>query len=138
MNSTSEITVRYAETDQMGIAHHSVYPVWFEVARTDFIKKVGMTYSDMEKAGVLLPLLEVHNIFRLPARYEDHLTVQVEISRLTPSKVEFSYIIYKEDEAKPIHTGSTLHAFVTKDMRPMDMRKHFPEIYQMFLRIFEN
>ena len=54
MHSRSYITVRYAETDKMGIAHHSNYPVWFEVGRTDFIKMFGSTYSDMEKAGLML------------------------------------------------------------------------------------
>lgn len=53
---TSKIVVRYAETDQMGIAHHSNYPVWFEVARTDFIKASGISYTDVEKAGIITPL----------------------------------------------------------------------------------
>ena len=56
MHSRSYITVRYAETDKMGIAHHSNYPVWFEVGRTDFIKMFGSTYSDMEKAGLIAQL----------------------------------------------------------------------------------
>ena len=59
MKSESKIVARYAETDQMGIVHHSVYPVWYEVARTDFIKQVGMTYTQMEQIGIMLPLVEL-------------------------------------------------------------------------------
>ena len=56
--SETHLTVRYAETDMMGIVHHSRYYPWFEVARTDFIKKIGMSYTEMEKMGIMLPLTE--------------------------------------------------------------------------------
>lgn len=69
MKSRSRIIVRYAETDQMGVVHHAVYPVWYEVARTDFIKQVGMTYSQMEQMGIMLPLIELQCRYLLPAHY---------------------------------------------------------------------
>ena len=56
--SQTRLTVRYAETDMMGVVHHSRYYPWFEQARTDFIKETGLTYSDMERMGILLPLIE--------------------------------------------------------------------------------
>ena len=59
MITKSFVTARYAETDQMGVIHHSVYAVWYELARTDFIKKVGISYSQMEEMGILLPLSEL-------------------------------------------------------------------------------
>lgn len=59
MISRSKIKVRYAETDQMGIAHHSNYPIWYEVARTDLMKKMGMTYTQIEEQGLIVPLLEL-------------------------------------------------------------------------------
>lgn len=68
---TSKIVVRYAETDQMGIAHHSNYPVWFEVARTDFIKASGISYSDVEKAGIITPLTGLTVRYKQAAFYED-------------------------------------------------------------------
>ena len=82
MKTQSNIVVRYAETDQMGIAHHSVYAVWYEVARSDFIKQIGMTYSEMEKEGVMTPVVELTSKYRLPACYEDELTIEVSIGRL--------------------------------------------------------
>ena len=71
----SHVCVRYAETDQMGVVHHAVYPIWFELARTDFIKVIGLTYSQMEQAGILLPVAELTARYRIPAKYEDELTV---------------------------------------------------------------
>ena len=75
MISKSTIVVRYAETDQMGIAHHSEYPVWYEVARTNLIKCIGLTYTQMEQMGVMLPLSELTCRYKGAARYEDVLTV---------------------------------------------------------------
>lgn len=129
MTSESKIVVRYSETDQMGIVHHSVYPIWYEVARTDYVKLVGMTYSDMENAGVMMPLLELKCKYRSAAHYEDELTVQVKISMLTPVRIEFEYAIYKSKQQKPIHTGSTLHVWVNKNMRPINLKKFNPDIY---------
>ncbi len=57
--SESHITVRYAETDQMGVVHHAVYPVWFELARTDFMKQIGVSYAQIESLGVMLPVTDI-------------------------------------------------------------------------------
>lgn len=130
--SESRITVRYAETDQMGIAHHSVYPVWYEVARTDFIKRLEMTYSEMERRGVMLPLIGLSCHYRGVAKYEDELCVRVRVSLLSVSRIEFSYAIYRVGEEKPINTGTTLHGWVDSGtFRPMNLKKKHPEIYDL-------
>jgi acyl-CoA thioester hydrolase len=129
MTSFSNIVVRYAETDQMGIAHHAVYPIWYEVARTDFVKLVGMSYTDMENAGVMMPLIDLKCKYSGAAHYEDKLTVHVKISVLTPVRIEFEYTIYKNGEQKPINTGSTMHAWVNKNMRPINLKKYNSGIY---------
>lgn len=131
MISTSKINVRYAETDQMGIAHHSVYAVWYEAARTDFCKEAGMPYSKMEEAGVMTPLTELHCKYIKPAFYDDELIIKTKISKLTPVRVEFFYEVYKKDETSPINTGTTVHALVGKDMRPINTKKLHPEIYSV-------
>ena len=95
MISQTKITVRYAETDQMGIVHHSVYPIWYEAARTEAIKKIGMTYSTLEKNGVMIPLVELNCRYIFPAEYEDVLTINVEIAKLTPARIVFNYQIFK-------------------------------------------
>lgn len=128
MYSESKVVVRYAETDKMGIVHHSVYPIWYELARTDFIKMIGMTYSDLEALGIMLPLVELNCKYIKPADYEDVLTIRVSISKLTPARIEFSYEVYKEDIL--INTGTTVHGWVGKDLRPTNMKKNFPDIYE--------
>ena len=116
MVSKTKIIARYAETDQMGIIHHSVYPVWYEAARTDFIKQAGMTYSEMEQAGVMLPLLELGCTYKSSAYYEDELTICTRVTKLTPSRIEFGYEVYRK------------HAWTTTSLKPINMKKHFPEI----------
>lgn len=131
MISKTQLTVRYAETDQMGIVHHSNYPIWYEAGRTDFIKGLGMTYSQVEEQGVLLPLLELHCKYIKAARYEDEIIVETWVSRLTTVKIEFSYRVYRKQDGVLLNTGSTVHGMVTKELRPIHMKKEKPELYAM-------
>lgn len=126
--SESNVIVRYAETDKMGIVHHSVYPIWYELARTDFIKLVGMTYSEMEASGVKTPLVELQSHYLKPADYEDELTIRVYIGKLTPVRVQFNYEVYKKDVL--INTGYTIHAWVGNDLKPVNMKKHYLAMYE--------
>lgn len=130
MVSKSKIQVRYAETDKMGIVHHSVYPVWYEVGRTEFLRKIGLSYSEMEKMGILTPLVELSCKYFEPADYEDELIVKTKIGKMTPARIVIEYEVYKEGKEKPINVGSTTHALVGKDLRPINMKKRFPEIYE--------
>lgn len=136
MKSRSNIVVRYAETDQMGVVHHAVYPVWYEVARTDFIKQVGMTYSQMEEMGIMLPLIDLQCKYLLPAHYEDELFVEVSIAELTRVKIVFCYEVYHSD-GRLLNRGSTTHAWTNKELRPISLKKHFPEVYSLVQRAKE-
>lgn len=137
MISKSKITVRYAETDQMGIAHHSNYPIWYEVARTDLIKKIGMSYTEMENQGVSVPLIELQCKYIAAAFYEDELTIEAKVSNVTPVKLEFEYKIYKDGSIKPINTGRTIHALVNKDLRPVNVKKNYPDLYEKLTAAIE-
>ena len=95
MITKSFVTARYAETDQMGVIHHSVYAVWYELARTDFIKKVGISYSKMEEMGILLPLSELTCKYHQATLYEYEITIETRILALTPSRIQFGYTVYK-------------------------------------------
>lgn len=121
METQSIIRVRYSETDMMGIVHHSRYYPWFEIGRTDFIRQIGMSYSEMEKQGILLPLIETHAKYILPLRYDDELRLITRLSKLGAACCEFSYEIYKGDEL--CCTGRTLHAITDKDIRPYNLKK---------------
>lgn len=136
MITSSEIIVRYQETDQMGIVHHSVYPVWYEVARTDFCKEMGLCYLEMEQMGIMTPIYEVHSHYKSPARYDDVLTVQARVKRLTAYRIEFYYEIYKENQL--IHYGETVHVWVDGDeFKPLNLKKRFPEVYTMLEQTIE-
>lgn len=135
MISQTKIIVRYAETDQMGIVHHSVYPIWYEAARTEAIKKIGMTYSTLEKNGIMTPLVELNSKYIFPAEYEDILTIQVDIAKLTPARIVFDYQVYKEGLEKPINTGSTSHAWVGRDLKPINLKKQYPEIFEKMVQL---
>ena len=134
MHSKSYITVRYAETDQMGIAHHSVYPVWYEIGRTDFVKMFDMTYSEMEKSGILLPVLNLNCHFGKPAYYEDRLIVRTWCIHMSAARMEFSYSlkrILNDDSEEELGYGATEHAVVdAKTFRPCNIKKRLPELYE--------
>ena len=130
MISKSIVQVRYAETDKMGIVHHSVYPIWYELARTDLSKLAGFPYSKMEEEGLMLPLIEVNCKYYSPAYYDDELVVTATVSKLTPVRIVFYYEVFRKDQEKPINTGYTVHAIVNKDMRPVNTKKLFPKIYK--------
>jgi len=131
MASFSEITVRYAETDCMGVVHHAVYPIWFEIARTDYIKSVGMSYSDMEKSGVMLPVTGISCRYHLPAKYDDTLIVKATVSRFTPARIEFYYCVTRKGEEQILCEGTSSHGFVdAESFRPLNFKKTMPELYE--------
>ena len=137
MISKSIVNVRYAETDKMGIVHHSVYPIWYELARTDLSKLAGFPYSKMEEEGLMTPLIELNCKYYSPAYYDDELVVTSTVSKLTPARVVFYYEVFRENQEKPINTGYTVHAIVNKEMKPINTKKFFPEIYNAMEKMTE-
>lgn len=134
MHSRTKITVRYAETDQMGIVHHSNYPIWYEAGRTDFIKMFGTSYSEMEKAGVMTPLRNLHCHFKLPAGYDDELIVRTWCTAISAARIEFSYTVKKiNDDGSEIEIGygSTEHGFVdSATFKPCNAKKRLPMLFE--------
>ena len=135
MISKSIVNVRYAETDKMGIVHHSVYPIWYELARTDLSKLAGFPYSKMEEEGLMTPLVELNCKYYSPAYYDDELIVTATVSKLTPARIVFYYEVFRKDQKNPINTGYTIHAIVNKDMKPVNTKKLFPKIYEAMEKI---
>ncbi len=126
----TRLIVRYAETDRMGIVHHSNYPVWFEAGRTEFIKKWGYTYSDIEEKGLMLPLLELKAKYISPAIYEDIIVVRTSVKDFSKTKLIFYYEVYKEENLnKPITTGETMHVWTNTNLKPINLSKVDPELY---------
>lgn len=95
--SETQLRVRYAETDQMGVVYHSHYFQYFEVARAESIRQLGFTYADMEKMGVIMPVIEVQCRYIRPAVYDDLLTIKLILKELPlHHKIEFYQEVYNE------------------------------------------
>jgi acyl-CoA thioester hydrolase len=127
--SQLQLTVRYAETDQMGVVHHSNYAVWFEAGRTEYIRSLGMPYSRMEEEGAKLPLLELKCSFKGFARYEDEILIKTYIKEYTGTRLLFHYDVYKAGNDRPITEGETLHVWTNAELKPVNLKKYRPDIY---------
>lgn len=126
----TKIKVRYAETDQMGVVHHSRYYPWFEVGRTELFAKGGKTYGDMEKSGVMMPLVETRCRYIIPAKYEDELTVVTKIKSLSGVKIEFEYDVIRDSDNVRLAIGYTLMAFTDLEFKPVNLKKKSPDFWE--------
>ena len=111
-----QIRVRYYETDCMGIVHHSNYIRYYEVARTEMLREFGTNYRQMERDGVMLPVLDVHSSYGAPAYDDDLLTVRVTLAELPKVRMRFDFEIYRENGER-INTGSVTLAFMNSATR---------------------
>jgi acyl-CoA thioester hydrolase len=103
-----ELRVRYAETDKMGVVYHSHYLVWCEIGRTDHIRKRGMSYRDMEAAGVTLAVAEASVRYHAPARYDDLVRVRTTMPDVTSRTVTFDYLVENADSGERLATARTV------------------------------
>jgi acyl-CoA thioester hydrolase len=95
--SETQIRVRYAETDQMGVVYHGNFFLYFEVARAESIRQLGFTYVEMEKMGIIMPIIDVHCRYLRPALYDDLLTIKTSLKELPlQHKVEYHHEVYNE------------------------------------------
>ena len=112
MNSDKiQFRVRYGETDQMGFAYYGNYAQYFEMGRTEWMRKLGITYKKMEENGIMLPVMSLNINYLKPAKYDDLLTLITTLIKIPSVKIEFSYEIYNE-EKELLTTGKTTLVFV--------------------------
>lgn len=117
----TQLRVRYAETDQMGYVYYGNYAAYYEVARVECIRSLGFSYKALEEMGVMLPVLELHTYYLLPARYDELLTIKVTIPKLPTLKILFTYEIVDE-AGKLVNRGETTLVFINmKTGKPMRM-----------------
>lgn len=115
---TITFRVRYAETDQCGIAHHSVYPVWFEMGRVELLRSSGITHREMEQKGMFFPVVDLHIRYHQPARYDDELELETTRTDITPVTVEHSYRLSRRSDPELLAEGSTILACTNTKGRP--------------------
>ena len=107
----AKIRVNYKDTDQMGIVHHSNYIVYYEMARVEALREWGMPYSEMEKSGIISPILEVGSKYILPAHFDEVLTVRVIVEEMPMVRLKVRYELFNEAGAL-INTGHTWLGFL--------------------------
>lgn len=115
--SRSQIHVRYAETDMMGIVYHGNYLTWFEVGRTQLLRECGVVYRDLEAQGYLLPVVEVGAKYLRPALYDDDITVITTLAEKPLLRIRLDYEVKRGDEL--LVTGFTVHGFINKNGEPV-------------------
>ena len=127
-----QVRVRYAETDQMGYVYYGNYATYYEVARVEALRKLGLSYKELEANGVMMPVLENRSKFILPGKYDELLTVKVTIPKMPAVKIIFQYDIYNESE-QLIHEGETTLAFINmKSGRPVRMPEEMQKLLSSF------
>ena len=123
----TEIRVRYAETDKMGIVHHSNYLIWFEAGRSDLCRTRGFSYKEMEEQdNALMVVAESYVRYKSPAFYEDVLTVRTKVAEVRSRSIRFIYEIVRDDDSALLAEGETLH-LVTDENKKV---KLIPDIYK--------
>jgi acyl-CoA thioester hydrolase len=117
IQSRSQIVVRYAETDMMGIVYHGSYLPWFEIGRTTLLREQGLPYRELEAEGFRLPVLEVTARYIRPALYDDTLTLVTSLREKPTLRIHLEYELFNNDVL--LATGKTLHAFIDRQGRPI-------------------
>ena len=115
----TQVRVRYAETDQMGVVYHSNYIIYFEIGRTEAMRQIGITYAELERRGFALAVIESHARHTGSARYDELLTVRTWLREVTKTRLRFEYRVSREDSV--LATGHTVLAFLdlNNNMRPV-------------------
>jgi acyl-CoA thioester hydrolase len=126
LETVSEVRVRYAETDQMGVVYHANYLVWCEIGRTDFIRALGTPYAQLEREGVLLAVSDVTMRFHASARYDDPIRILTRLIEVRSRAMTFDYRIERGDTATALVSARTTLVSMSRDNRlvalPADVR----------------
>jgi acyl-CoA thioester hydrolase len=135
MPVTTELRVRYAETDQMHVVYYANYLVWFEIGRVEVLRTLGLSYRDMEvEHGCILPVVEATCRYRSPALYDDEILIETRPTLLRGPVIKFGYRILRKatdgEEPKLLAEGETVHVVCDPQMK----RKHLPHQYEDALR----
>jgi acyl-CoA thioester hydrolase len=120
-----EIRVRYAETDQMGVAYHANYLIWFEVGRSEFCRERGFSYSEMEAKGYKLVVTDVHCRYRNAARYDETIVIRTWLKEMNRRMITFKYQIFRPEKKEVIAEGETRHLSLDSNGKPKILSEEF-------------
>ncbi|MBP5366229.1 MAG: acyl-CoA thioesterase [Bacteroidales bacterium] len=132
LKTKTSLRVRYSETDKMGVVYHANYAQYFEVARTEMFREIGLAYSDMEANGIMLPLVDLYCRYHKPAYYDDNLTIEVTVEEMPSVKIKFNYKIYNE-KGDLLTDGYTTLVFIDmKTNRPTRMPEYIKQVVEKY------
>lgn len=114
-----EYRVRYQDTDKMGISYYANYFIWFEAARTEYFRALGLPYTECEKKGYFLPVVETGAKYIGPSTYDDLLVIRTSVSRMRKSSLGFQYQVLNKISGRLLATGFSVHVFVDRGMSPV-------------------
>lgn len=117
IRSESQVAVRYAETDMMGVVYHGSYLPWFEIGRTTLLKEHGLPYRQLEAEGFFLPVLELSVKYVRPALYDDLITIVTTMAEKPSLRIRLNYEVRRGETL--LATGQTVHAFIDRQGRPV-------------------
>lgn len=132
-----QLRVRYQETDQMGVVYHANYLNWLEITRTEWIRGLGMPYSQLEENGLLLPVTDVQLKYIYPARYDDIIDVHLYMTEYSYLRVAFEYEVYRVIDGLLVVSGTTRHVWVNRDWKPVRLDRMMPELYELIKKTAE-
>lgn len=128
--TSSQLRVRYAETDQMGVVYYANFFVWFEIGRTDYCRRHGFTYRDMEKdQGLYIIVAEARCRYKAPARYDDELEVRTSLRALRKRVLVFGYEVFRQATVEVLAEGETVHVITDRDGRPRALPDKYRELF---------
>lgn len=131
--SSKEIEVRYAETDQMGVVYHANYLIWMELGRTQLIKELGFNYAEMEKDGIISPVIDIQASYKRPLRYGQTATIKTWVDEYDGFRSVYKYEIYNE-EGELALIGSSRHVLVKREnFRPVSLKRTYPDWHEAYM-----
>jgi acyl-CoA thioester hydrolase len=131
MVTQTTIDVRYPEADSMGIVHHAVYPVWYEVARMDYFAKAGFPYEAMHRLGINPPMVDLHVQYKASVTYPEAVTVSVWCEAFGPKKLKLAYEA-RNSAGLVVSTAQTFHIWTGPEGRSIQLSQVLPEVYERF------
>lgn len=136
------VSIRYGETDKMGVVYHANYLLYFEDARTRFLETIGFPYSKVEEAGYMSPVVSFEVKYGEPLRYGDIAIIRTWVSESKGTKTTYSYEVYRKGDdlatAPPCCTGSSVHCLVTTDgFKPVSIKREMPELFELYEKVCE-
>lgn len=127
-----EYRIRYADTDKLGISYYANYFVWFEAARTEYFRALGFPYTECEKKGFFLPVVDAGAKYHAPSTYDDLIVVRTSVSQIRNSSMRFEYQVFHQGSQKLLSEGFSVHVLVDRSMKPVRIPAEIKDLVHPF------